>query len=480
MKKIKLFFAILLFAATYANAQNEMDAFRYSFFNYGGTARFMSMGGAFGALGGDISSLAINPAGIGIYRGSEFTITPSLNYSNVGSNYYGTSYDDIKYSFNMKNVGFVFTIPLQGGIEEPGMKSVNIGIGLVQHNNFNYRSVAEGFNDENSLMTHFLNEANEFGLKPFTTNLAYEAWLLGTENGNYFVDMPDGNVFQRMENNTSGYIQELLFSFGGNYNDVAYFGATVGVPSVRFEESFMMEESDTEGLSDEFNSLQYNQSLKTTGRGYNFKIGALFRIADVVRLGAAVHTPTFFQLEDSYKNTMYSNLNFDDYPSKAESPRGYFDYELNTPLKALGSLAVVMGNMGLISVDYEYLDYSSMRLRSETEHFSTPNRNIRDSFQEQHGIRVGGELNFAQIFAPVFLRGGYALYTSPYKHNNNFERSVFSAGLGLRDKDYFIDFAYVYNAFDEDFYPYTNVAELPKADLNYTQSSFILTLGLRW
>ena len=38
---------------------------------YGGTARFMSMGGAFTALGGDISTLSQNPAGIGVFRTSE-------------------------------------------------------------------------------------------------------------------------------------------------------------------------------------------------------------------------------------------------------------------------------------------------------------------------------------------------------------------------------------------------------------------------
>lgn len=483
MKKLKIIFALLLLTAVSTHGQNQSDALRYSYLNYGGTARFMSMGGAFGALGGDISALSTNPAGIGIFRGSEFTVTPSLNYSKVSSMYYGLSDEDIKYSFNLKNIGFIFTVPLQGGIEEPGMKSLNFGFGLIQHNNFNNRMVAEGFNNESSLMTHFLNQAISEGsidrLDPFTTSLAYDTWLLGTEEstGEFFVDMPDGNVKQRMEKNTSGGIRELVLTMGGNYNDIAYFGATVGIPSVRYEESFTFIEQDTKELNAEFNSLEYNQYLYTSGTGFNVKLGAIFRIADIVRLGAAVHTPTFYRMEDEYHNSMRSDLNFDDYPNEAESPKGFFEYEINTPLRALGSAGVVIGNLGILSVDYEFTDYSSMRLRSNDYHFSDENRAIKNDFKEQHGIRVGGELRLS----PVFLRGGYAMYTSPYTGGlEDLAKTAISAGIGIRDRGYFLDFAYVYNLYSEDFYPYTNADAIQAATFDYTQSNFVLTLGLRW
>ncbi len=477
MKKIKILIAIMLLSTISITAQNATDALRYSSLNYGGTARYMGMGGAFGALGGDFSTLSTNPAGIGIFRGSEFTITPSLNYSTASSKYYGLSDEDIKYSFNMKNIGFVFSVPFTNRGEEAGMRSINFGFGLIQHNNFNHRMVAEGFNNESSIMTHFLNEANQFGLKPFTTQLAYDTWLLGTDNGEYFVDMPDGQVFQRMESNSSGYIQELVFSLGGNYNDVAYFGATIGVPSVRYENTFVFNETDTENLSDEFNSLQFKQSLKTVGKGFNFKLGGLFRIADIIRIGAAVHTPTFYNLEDEYKNTMTSDLNLEDeHPTEAKSPIGIYDYELNTPLRGIGSVGVVIGSIGLISLDYEYANYASMRLRSDDYLFTDENRDIRDTFKEQHGIRIGGEVNLS----PIFVRGGYAMYTGPIKEGKtDLSKNAISGGIGIRDKNYFIDFAYVYNMYNEDFYPYTNAAIKP-ANVGYTQSNFVLTLGLRW
>ncbi len=483
MKKIKLIFALMMLTAFSTTGQNESDALRYSYLDHGGTARFMSMGGAFGSLGGDFSTLSTNPAGIGIFRGSEFSITPSLNYSKVNSMYYGVSDEDIKYSFNLKNIGFVFTVPLQGGIEQPGMKSLNFGFGLNQHNTFNNRVVAEGFNNQNSIMTHFLNQANEEGsidrLNPFSTQLAYDTWLLGTEGEDetFFVDMPEGNVHQRMEKNTSGSIRELVLTMGGNYNDVAYFGATIGIPSVRYEENFTFIERDTENLNDDFNSLEYNQYLYTTGRGFNVKLGAIFRIADIVRLGAAVHTPTFFKMEDEYKNSMQSDLNFDDYPNEAESPTGVFEYEINTPLKAIGSAGVVIGKFGIISVDYEFADYSSMRLRSDDYHFSDENRAIKSDFTQQHKVRFGGEVNLS----PVLVRGGYSMYTSPYSGGlDDLAQTSISAGIGLRDKGYFLDFAYIYSFYNEDFYPYTNVAAIEPATFDYTHSNFVLTLGLRW
>ena len=100
MKKLLSYITLALLTVSVSFAQNETDALRFSQFNYGGTARFMSMGGAFGALGGDFSSLAINPAGIGIYRRSEFSFTPMVTYNQIGSTYFNIFQDDMKYGFN--------------------------------------------------------------------------------------------------------------------------------------------------------------------------------------------------------------------------------------------------------------------------------------------------------------------------------------------------------------------------------------------
>src|SRR5674536_391977 len=93
MKRIGLLISAVLFMFQGVIAQNVDDALRYSQSFYGGTARFMSMGGAFTALGGDISSLSQNPAGLGVFRSSEITLTPQLFHINTAASFNGLNSD---------------------------------------------------------------------------------------------------------------------------------------------------------------------------------------------------------------------------------------------------------------------------------------------------------------------------------------------------------------------------------------------------
>lgn len=480
MKRIVLALISLLILSVQAFSQNENDAFRYSFMKPGGTARFTSMGGAFGALGGDFSSLSINPAGLGIFRSSEITITPTLDYSLVESSYYGTISDDMKYNFNLNNLGIVFALPLSSPVEQPGWKAINFGFGINRHNNYNQRWTAEGFNTRSSMMTDFLDQANFEGgvsnLDDFSTGLAWDTWLLYEDNGQFMVDMPDGNVLQRQETNSSGSIREFILSVAANYNDFLFLGATVGLPSVRYEESAIFQETDRDNLNSIFNSLTYTNKFNTKGTGFNLKIGAILRPTDMVRLGVAFHTPTFFKLEDEYYASMQSSLNLIDYTDFSESPNGWFEYELTTPMKAIGSVGLVFGNVGLISLDYEYVDYSRMRLRSDDYLFADENRVIRENYTTQHNIRIGGEVRLD----PLVLRGGYAFYSSPYKTGvNDGQQSIVSAGVGLRQQNFFLDFGYALAFFSEDYYLYSAQFVDP-VENNFNMSRFMLTFGFRF
>ena len=62
-------------------AQTAYDAFLFSENNYEGTARSVAMGNAFTALGGDLGSITLNPAGSAVAGYSQFTITPGLPFS---------------------------------------------------------------------------------------------------------------------------------------------------------------------------------------------------------------------------------------------------------------------------------------------------------------------------------------------------------------------------------------------------------------
>ncbi len=449
---------------------------------YGGTARFAAMGGSFGALGGDFSSLSINPAGVAIYRSSEFTITPALNFSRIETSYYGTPDEDTKYDFNLGNFGAVITFPTNGSEEKGGWQFVNIGLGVNRHNNFNDRWIARGFNTDNSLMTSFLEQAKREGslnsLDKFSTGLAWDTWLLGKdEDTGFFVDMPEGMVDQYRETNTSGSIREFVLSLGANYNDRLYLGATVGFPTVNYKEENIFREADTQGLSEDFNELTYTNSFETSGTGFNFKLGAIFRATDVIRLGAAFHTPTFYELTDKYRASMRSDMNFDDYTDFARSPEGRFDYEIETPMKAVGSLGLVFGSLGMVNIDYEYIDYTTARLRSSDYLFTEENSIIRNTMTRQHNIRVGGEVRLD----PVILRAGYAHLSSPYASGiNDGQRNLLSAGFGIREGNYFIDFAYTYMFYNEDYVLYTVDSGGPVVNRDFSNNIFRATLGWRF
>ncbi len=490
MKKIALFLFISLISLSLSQAQNEMDALRYSMIDPGGTARFSGMAGAFGSLGGDFSALSINPAGIGIFRSSEITITPSMSFQSVESQLFGTSEIDDKYSFNLNNLGLVFSIPIGNTSEGGGLKFLNLGIGLNRHNNFNNRWLAEGFNNNNSLMTSLLEQASAQGsvenLDNFSTGLAWDTYLLDIEDGVFFVDMYDGRVLQTQIMNSSGYVRELVFSLGTNYNDMLYFGASVGLPSVRYNQSGTLMERDNNNVNDYFKSLTFTEAYETTGTGFNFKFGGIARLGSI-RLGAALHTPTFYSLKDVYTTSMRSDLDLDPetYPGYtesnkfAESPTGNFKYELNTPLKAIGSLGLVFGTAGLISVDYEYTDYTNARLRSDDFVFTQANKMIKSNLNAQHNIRVGGEIQLK----PVILRAGYGYYSSPYKKGiNDAQRSVIAAGFGFRDRHYSIDFSYSYSFFSEDYalYQLENKQMNPLVSRDFAANTFKLTFGWRF
>lgn len=479
MKRLLLIIALAT-SSLFASGQSATDAFRFSQVSPGGTARFTSMGGAFGALGGDFSSIGINPAGLGVFRGFEFTISPELHLSNIAATYYGSQLEDMDYNLNLNNLGLVMAVRTGQDSDAPGIRFINLGFGINRHNNFNHRWIASGFNNESSLMTSFLEQAIREGsvnnLDNFTTGLAWDTHLLDRIDGQFFVDMPNGNVQQSRMNQTSGSVREFVASAAVNYNDQLFIGLTVGLPTIDFSENFRFEESDINNQSVYFNSLEYNYNLSTWGSGLNFKIGAIFRPNHMLRLGAAFHSPTFYTLEDEFSASMRSSLNLAEYNNSATSPTGRFSYELHTPLRLIGSIALIFGQSGLISLDYEHTDFSTMRLRSDTYSFIDENQSIKDSFTSQQIIRIGGEYRLN----PVTLRAGIMNYSNPFQDGiNDASRTVFSLGVGFSQRNFFLDLGYTSTVFSEDFYPYDSnlVRSISK---NYQLNGIKATLGLRF
>ena len=489
MKKFILSLVVMLLITNKMSSQNASDALRYSRLFYGGTARFQGMGGAFGALGADFSVIATNPAGLGIYKSSEITVTPSFSVNPSSSKYNGEIGNDTKYNFALGNFGIVFTIKAHKKSKSSGFQNFNIGFGMNRQNDYNTRIFMHGTNNSSSMMTDWVNILNSQFLSPndidnkyqFDIALATNANLIyldDTLNRKYANDAPNGGVYQQKTVTTSGSINEFDFSFGTNYNDKLYFGATIGIPTIRYYEDSQYEEFKERASIPYFKSLSYVQSLETHGTGINFKVGIIYRPANWVRIGASIHTPTYYgNMRDNWSSDMIAS--FDSLASTPQySPLGSFNYQMVTPFRAIGSLAFIIGQYGLISAEYEYVNYNQARFYSTegSATFSDVNDTIKANYKTALNIRFGTEWKI-QDFR---LRGGFGYYGEPYQSGiNTGEKFVASGGFGYRGKHFFADITYVWSQTKQEYYFYNKTLVNPSYN-TLTSNSILTTFGFRF
>lgn len=468
-------------------AQNETDALRYSYLMYGGTSRFVSMGGAFSSLGADFSTLSINPAGIGMYKSSEMMFAPQVNFSNASSTYNGHASEDSKAAIALSNIGLVFAGDISTTSDRPEWKNIQFGFGVNRAADFNNSCIMSGDNPDNSILDVYKYNADGYeytNLSSFDTELAWNTWLLDTAGGsNNYVKAFDGGVYQQKSTITSGGINEMVLSFGGNYNDKFYLGATMGFPYLRYIEDSYYKEIDNADTIPMFNSLSINDEINTTGTGFNFKIGMIYRVTDWARISWALHTPTFYRLHDTYSRVIKSDLETNTYESR--SPQGVYDYKMTTPMRLIGGISFIIKKTGVISADYEMVDYSQARIRSTDPmyDFIDVNESITTSYGVAHNFKIGTEW----VFRPFSIRGGFSYYASPFTNSlNDMSTTSIHAGFGIREKFYFIDFAYVYSMRSEDYYFYSPEIidklgmTLSPVKTDLVKSSFLVTLGLRF
>jgi len=488
MKKTFAILILTLFSAALF-AQNETDALRYSLLNYSGTARFMGMSGAYGAVGANFSTLSQNPAGIGLYHKSEFSITPVLSSGNTQSNYLGSMNSDFRNTLYMGNIGYVMAIKLNEN-NASHIKQVQFGFGMNRQAMFNNRMLVNGANSssDETLMMQYRDDADNAGtdrsnLDDFGAGLAYDANLLYMDNENMWqVDLPYGPMQQTKSVETRGGITETVLSAGTNFDDKLFLGITFGFPHINYQEESTYTEKDDNNLSLDLKSYTRNEYLNTKGTGFNFKFGFIYKPVEFIRIGGAIHTPTAYNdMNDSYGATMTSN--FDRPPISgntntrfdASSPDGNYNYNITTPMRALGSIAVIVGQHGLISADYEHIDYSTARLHAGDYSFQDENNTIQNSYTVANNLRLGTEWKTG-IFA---FRGGYSLYGSPYKGESTTglgSRTGYSFGFGIQEKSYFLDFSYNHMSSKDKYYIY---GYAPASNNTYSSNSYSFTLGFR-
>ncbi len=479
MKKHGLLIATGLFCAFSITAQNDIDAIRYSQITFGGTARFASMAGSMGALGGDISTLSFNPAGIAVFRKTELSITPSVFSQSTSSTFNTMESGDRKLNFNFGNIGLVASWDRSG--KDNGWETLNFGFGYNRTNNFHNRISIQGNNTASSLLDTYVANANGHSASnfdQFSTGLAWETWLVNPDtNGSFLYNhvIPNYGELQKKSVETRGSMGETVVSFGGNYKNKVLIGATLGFVNARYVEESVYEEIDQADTIDNFKSFSFTQNLTSKGSGVNFKLGTIIKPTDWLRLGASIHTPTSIAFSDAYSSSMKSNLETVSYDTV--SPKGAFDYRITTPFRAMGSLGFIIDKYALLNIDYEYVDYTYAQLNSSPNVFADVNKTIRSKYTSTGNLRVGGEVRFD----PFSFRAGYALYGSPFAkdENKNASRSSYTAGIGFREDNYFIDLAYVFTRYIEYNYLY-DPALVSSVKNNYQNSSFMLTMGVRF
>lgn len=446
----------IAFTSNSLKAQNALDALRYSQLDITGTARYSSMGGAFGALGGDMTTLSVNPGGIGVFAKTEATLTIGLLSTSTDATYLGTTSSDSRFNFNIGNAGFVARFNRKKGEEKQwAWKAFQLGVAYNRTASFNSRTSVVGTNSTSSLIDQHVNALNaNTGLttsSPYdiekyggTTGLLYDAFLFDPV---YDADtnvvgfqravLPFYGQTQTVSEVTRGSMSEIALSFGGNFGNALYFGATVGIPTVSYEVERKYTESDTQDTIANFDSFTMTDNLKVSGNGFNVKFGVIYRPTKWVRIGAAIHTPTFFEMDESFSSVAVSKIYDTQYNSS--SPEGKFDYSLETPFRAIGSLAFVIGKVGLISADYEYVDYSMARLRSSVYAFDAENTTVKNSLHWAGNIRVGTEWRIDILS----IRGGFAINGNPYTGAYSMQDTRYSLGIGVRLKRWSFDLGYM-------------------------------------
>lgn len=477
----------LLCLAVTSRAQNETDALRYARLNPYGTARYFGTAGAFGALGGDFSSLHTNPAGMAVYRRSDAGFSIGIGSSRIGANYEGTNTTAREGFSNLANAGMVASYP----IADNRVERINLGVSFMTLADFDERISIEGEAMNSSLLDIYALQANgvpdtQIGSAfPFGASLAWETYLLNPiENtvDQYMTAVPAGKVIQSKEITRVGGMTETAVAAAANIGNEWYFGATLGFPSVRYEESTLYTETVPDPNSD-LNNWQMRQTVEVNGGGFNMKAGVIYRPTEFIRIGASVHSPTWLSLFDRYTTDMASQFNNGD-AYEWDSPLGEYNYRIRTPARAQISAAALLGKIGFVSADYEFVDYSSARLRparvgGDDYPFELENNAVQAAYGPAHNVRVGAEVKPLKWLA---VRGGVRLEQAPYTDAAFADapsRMTYTMGAGLRFRGFYLDAGLAFADQTEQYFLY-DPALVDAASLEQQTISSVVSIGFRY
>lgn len=410
--------AFTLLAFVVAFAQGSDDAQLYSQTYYQGTAKAMGMGNALGAVGGDMTAVNINPASLGIYRSNELAMTVGLHDNYQSSTYYNTQNGANRIGLSIPNVSYVNA---KERSNYRALRFTQFGIGLTRTNDYNIHTYAKGINPTSSKIDSYLNTINELGLTEYDLQDyafdLYPAWstylidLYQDEQGTFFGSpVPQGDVWQGMETDFKGRSEEWTFSGSANYAERLFIGISANLAHIKREGTKVFEESmpiDSD-IDTDFSRWTYSESLNSVGWGGSLKVGLIFHANRWLRIGAAFHSPTLYNFDESWQTETEAEYGNNLY--KYISPESHYEYTFIKPLKWVGSMAFVIGQRGIISFDAEYINYASARFNAEDYDYDNVNDDIKTSFCKTFNFRFGTEWHVGNSY----VRFGAGYYGSPF------------------------------------------------------------------
>ncbi len=514
MRKV-LLLTIGAFICNYSFSQFVDDVAKNAWFVPYGTARSVSVGGAIGALGGDITSTSVNPAGLGFYKTSEFVISPSFLMNNNKADYRGSVLDNIKKStFQLGTTGVVFG----GKMNRPGRSSA-FSISINQLASYNNKVSYSGLNNYSSYSEQYLeqlvdNNANIQSASndyPFGSSLAFFTYLIDSISGpsgslegyRSLVPVDNGNsVQQQYDETTGGGIYEISFGFASNNNDKLMLGASLNVPLSFYTQDITYTETDpTNNTNNDFAYSTFTQNHSLNGIGLNARFGLIYRPEQSLRLGLAIHTPSFMNYTDKLKAAITTDT--EGYAGVQTSKSSDFSnavdqtrYNEITPYKIVASAAYVFKEVeniklqkGFITADVEYVNHRGSRFLQQADdngyyndatddYYRSLNDVIKSYYKGALNFRLGGEIKFS----PYAIRLGAAYYGSPYDDKQlKANRIMAAGGLGYRNHGFFIDLT-IAETFNKDVsFPYRISDKANSfAGLKNQRLNVLLTAGFKF
>ncbi|MEN8247429.1 MAG: hypothetical protein ABFS32_00730 [Bacteroidota bacterium] len=520
MKRLSVFILVIVFSGSSLYAQEispngyYIDALRFSQTNSGGSARISALGGSSIALGGDITAASSNPAGLGLYNRSEFSITLGATYMNNNTRFNGNKAYSQDIFAGLQNLGFVINNTEK---ETKGWLGGSFGFSVNKINDFNNEFRYWGTNNQNSIVDYFIESADGQPASYFPadylatdlTTLAYYTYLVGPWNvmdetypdDEYFSDVTTfvrPNLKQHEVVKTFGDQFQWSFSYGSNFSDFLYVGFGIGIVSLDYNAVKYYTESEFEYNSDDpyyanydpISQINVTEDLNIRGTGFNSTFGFIFRPVGFFRVGGSITTPTIYQINDRYNADLEADWNdffYGDLISgdtvlnhvSAYTADVASRYGLNTPLKASVGAAFFLGKLGFFTADIEYLNYGKVYLRGSEFSMDSDNTYMKDNFSESLNLKVGAELRFGAMRA----RAGYALSQVPLTAGPDYisPNQRFSAGFGVHHRNFFADFALINNHVTTSYSPYMlgNNSQ-PEIELKVNNFTALGSIGVKF